>query len=395
MLLCNLLEELKLSVTIKKVASEQNHADRLTRVPKKWLMMSRETAASGIVARKLCSMEEIKKLHEKHHFGVRRTLYLTKQVYPDKNVAEEDVKRVVKECRRCLSIDPAPVQWEKGHLDVSSSWVRVACDVTHYDKKRYLTMVDCGPSRLAIWKAIATEGEDEICKEIAEVFRERGPPEELLMDNFTTNRSRQLQALCTKWDVKLTYRCAHRPSGNGIVERNHRTIKRMAARAGGDVLDMVYWYNAAPKEGANESSLPCSGIFAYRWRYPGKGQEATAQQPLMKLFRIGEQVFVKPGNAKCTTVWTTGTVTGVGSTETAVEVDGIPRHVADVRRMELEQTQAVSATQRQAEDSNETSGPAEKANVIDAVEEPPPQSERPRRATNIPRRFGYDDYHLG
>ena len=39
--------------------------------------------------------------------------------------------------------------------------------------------------------------------------------------------------------------------GNGVVERNHGTIKRMAARSNNSVLDMVHWYNTTPKYGTN------------------------------------------------------------------------------------------------------------------------------------------------
>jgi hypothetical protein len=41
-------------------------------------------------------------------------------------------------------------------------------------------------------------------------------------------------------------------------------------------------------------------------------------------------VFVKPPNARCTTSWKIGIVTGVTSTNN-VAVDGVPRHVSDVR----------------------------------------------------------------
>ena len=86
---------------------------------------------------------------------------------------------------------------------------------------------------------------------MAEIFRERGPPNELLYDNGKCFRSDKLQHLCSTWNVVVRYRCAYRPSGNGIVERNHRTIKRMAARTKGDVLDMVFYYNITPKNGTD------------------------------------------------------------------------------------------------------------------------------------------------
>ena len=39
-----------------------------------------------------------------------------------------------------------------------------------------LTMIDCGPSRFAIWKSIASETVEEISAALLSVFRDRGPP---------------------------------------------------------------------------------------------------------------------------------------------------------------------------------------------------------------------------
>ena len=47
-------------------------------------------------------------------------------------------------------------------------------------------------------------------------------------------------------------------------------------------------------------------------------------------------VFVKPSQqVRCTTRWPTGVVTGVVTT-TKVEVDGMPRHIADCRQVSTE-----------------------------------------------------------
>ena len=47
-------------------------------------------------------------------------------------------------------------------------------------------------------------------------------------------------------------------------------------------------------------------------------------------FRVGDLVFVKPSQMRCKSQWPTGRVTAILS-EQAVEVNGIPRHVADCR----------------------------------------------------------------
>ena len=49
-------------------------------------------------------------------------------------------------------------------------------------------------------------------------------------------------------------------------------------------------------------------------------------------FKVGEQVYVKPGGARCTAQWQRGVVSRVNS-GTSVDVDGIPRHIADLRHV--------------------------------------------------------------
>ena len=105
-------------------------------------------------------------------------------------------------------------------------------------------MVDCGPSRFAIWRQLRYESAVYVIAELSSVFYERGPPSELLVDNATAFHSRAFLAFASEWDIRVRYRAAHVPSGNGIVERNHRSVKVIAARKECDVPEAVYLYNA-------------------------------------------------------------------------------------------------------------------------------------------------------
>ena len=220
----DLKNEYDLVMHVELVSSAKNKADVLTRVPQVWL---KNEIQQSVVA-----------MHERHHFGMERTLHLAQQVDP--TVTRKEVEMVVAACRECKSIDPAPVRWEHGELNVKSHWQRVAADVTHFGRERYLTLVDCGPSRFAIWRRIRSEEVSIVSAIFEEIFRERGPPEELLLDNSSTFRSRQLAQVCETWNVRRVFRCALRPAGNGIIERHHRTIKRQAARSGKNPLDIVF-----------------------------------------------------------------------------------------------------------------------------------------------------------
>ena len=88
-------------------------------------------------------------------------------------------------------------------------------------------MVDCGPGRFVIWRELKGETATEICHELDELFYERGPVDELLMDNVLAFRSQELLQLMEKWGVRPFYRAAYRAVGNGIIEQSHRTIKTM------------------------------------------------------------------------------------------------------------------------------------------------------------------------
>lgn len=321
-------EEFDMRVSVTWAPSGENKADSLTRVSRKWLQQFKGNAMCAAAT----TMESVvSEVHKQHHFGVDRTLFLCKQRFPE--VTKEMVSNVVKSCHRCCSIDPAPIRWERGELEVDSEWTRLAADITHYNGACYLSIIDCGPSRFAIWRKVSDESTESLIPEITQVFRERGPPKELVLDNARTFRSQAFRSLLETWEVTPVFRCAYRPEGNSIVERHHRTIKRMAARTTGDPLDMVFWYNVTPKEGTQEKSVPSSQLYNYAWRIPGIG---VSGEPLRNSvsggWRIGGKVFVKPPSARCTTPWPVGTITDILSSQ-RVEVNGIPRHVADLREV--------------------------------------------------------------
>ena len=320
-----LVDSFSMTVSIRLVESKKNRADILTRVSKRWLQEEKEDGEVVCAA-------NVESLHAEHHFGVDKTLYLGQLVDPELTRAE--VEQCVRRCAQCQSIDPSPAHHETGTLGVSENWSRLAIDTTHFGNRCYMTVVDCGPSRYAIWRKVRSENAEDVATVLEELFRERGPVAEVLCDNSTAFRSQRLAALCRQWNVRQRFRAAYRPSGNGIVERNHRTVKRMAARGGITPLKAVFWYNLAATDVRDPSSAPSGGVFAYRWRHPAVEPKdpAPREEKDPDRYRVGDQVLVKPPGARCTTRWTTGQVTGVVSNNTVL-VDGVPRHVLDVRRL--------------------------------------------------------------
>ncbi|XP_065651146.1 uncharacterized protein LOC136079341 [Hydra vulgaris] len=146
-----LIEEYNVSVEVKLIPSKDNLADALTRVRSRWLnkltVPECRNSCMGIVATKA---ESISDIHQRTgHFGVNRMLNFVRKAIP--TATENDVRNVIKSCEPCQSIDPAPIRWEKGKLDVEGNWERLAMDITHYGTDKFLSLIDCGPSKYALW----------------------------------------------------------------------------------------------------------------------------------------------------------------------------------------------------------------------------------------------------
>ena len=153
---------------------------------------------------------------------------------------------------------------------------------------------------------------------------------EILIDNSTAFRSMKLKELCEYWRIVVVFRCAHRPQGNGIVERNHRTIKRMVARTNGAVEEMVYWYNASPRVEQRVDTIPFNWIYAYMKGLRNEN-DGRREGDYENVYKVGEIVLVRPSNGNCESNWKSGRVNAVVN-EWSVEVDGVPRHLSHVRK---------------------------------------------------------------
>ena len=327
-----LLDEYGLTVDVKFVRSENNRADVLTRVPHRWLGRLNEgqdRPVCGAVIDTL-SAERIMQIHEDTgHHGIRRTLYFSRRVCPA--VCRKDVQQVVRACQVCQSIDPAPVKWAKGELNVEEVWSRVGMDVTHVNGRHYLTLIDCGPARFAVWRQLRRQDTASIIEQLEMVFLERGAPPEILTDNDTAFRSEAFMRFAEKWAMRVRFRSAYVASGNGIAERCHRSVKRITARMGCPVAEAVYWYNVTPKDDVDPASAPANKLYSYEIRVRGVDRVLTDELgDVNSPYDVGDDVWVKPPGSRCNTKYQLGTVTKLISPHT-VEVGGMPRHVRDLR----------------------------------------------------------------
>ena len=78
-------------------------------------------------------------------------------------------------------------------------------------------------------------------------------------------------------------------------------------------------------------TVPHRSVFNYEWRHlRDTSQEINEQGPAR--IQIGEVVWVKLLNSRCTTQWGRGVITDVQSPNN-LSVDGMPRHILDLRRV--------------------------------------------------------------
>ena len=243
-------------------------------------------------------------------------------------------QQAVRQCSACQSLDPAPTKWPRGKLSVEEVWHRVGVDVTHVQGGHYLSMVDCGPSRFVIWRRLTRQDAQSMIQQLEQVFWERGAPEELLVDNYPAFRASAFSEFAKRWSIRIVFRCAHVPSGNGITERCHRTVKTIVARTGCSVMEAAYIYNVTPKDDVHAGSTPANMMYRYEVRVRGIDRDSDKIVPgvVSCRFSIGDRVWVRDPSRRCDVRSTLGTVTQVLSAQ-AVEVDGMPRHVRDLRHV--------------------------------------------------------------
>ena len=381
-LLEQIRDEYGVEIDVRLVKSAENHADGLTRVPSKWLKgcQAQSVVAAGCEA----IAEQVMAVHKEHHFGVERTRYLAERVVGCE-VKEDQVKEVVQSCHICRSVDPNPVQWEHGSLEVERVWERLAADITFVNGQPYLSVVDCGPSRFAVWSRLTNETSEAVIRCLFRLFSERGPPHELLTDNGPCFSSRVMKGFLSEWGVRQLLSAAYRHSGNGIIERNHRTVKRSVARSGKSVEMAVYWYNNSPR---CDGVVPIEEVSKYQVRIRGEAGFRSSRSSSSSQFSVGDVVFVKPPNARCTTKWRTGKVTGVVSNQ-VVEVDGTNRHVADIRLLNHDERGDDMADEQQRDtvgvDWNGMQCDDPEAGADDADDT---QGNVPRRTRQPPERYG-------
>ena len=108
-------------------------------------------------------------------------LYLVQKV--DLLIKKEEVQRMIRKCIRCQSIDLAPTIHDPGEIGTTINWRRLAINIMHCSRGAYLSMIDCRPRRLAVWREFHVEIATVVVEELEKVIHKRGPVVEVIIDN--------------------------------------------------------------------------------------------------------------------------------------------------------------------------------------------------------------------
>ena len=164
---------------IALVRSEHDRADSLTKVPQRWFDLVKKAAEPPYYESAVLPSEHDSEWISGHP-GVRQTLYFIRQV--DQTVSKASVRTIVRSASR------STMRWRNGKLGVSDTWSRVGVDITHYQGRHYLSLIDCGASRFSIWRRLRRQDAASVVSHQESLFCERGAPAEMRVDNDTAFR---------------------------------------------------------------------------------------------------------------------------------------------------------------------------------------------------------------
>ena len=299
--LAETIKEYNLVVDVVLIRSAMNKADALTWIPQWWLNSAWKRSKPlqqpcAAITHSLDS-KRIMSIHRQcRHPGIKQMLYFTRMVDPAAD--KVDVRMVVKRCEVFQLIDLAPVQWKKGQPGASNARQRLGMDFTHYGGTHLLTLINCGPTRFAVWRLIVWQDSSSVICQLSLIFFERRAPE-ILADNNPIFCSQQVkQFFLQEWGgVWLWLQCAYIPMGNDIAERIHHSIKKIAVRKQSTILEVMH---IIPKDGAFPATASADAI--YRYWGQGKGIHALQvpdNEEKRTPYTVGDIVWIKPLGSLC------------------------------------------------------------------------------------------------
>ena len=143
--------------------------------------------------------------------------------------------------------------------------------------------------------------------------------------------SQQVKQFLQEYGGGVRLRCVYVLSGNIIVERSHRSIKKIAARKRCTILEDMcwYWYHAQGRCVPGNRTCKCY-LQGYRVREKGiHALQVAVNEEKRGAYVVIDIVWIKPPDSRCTTKFKLGRVVSHHS----VEVNGVLQYIKDLRTL--------------------------------------------------------------
>ena len=119
------------------------------------------------------------------------------------------------------------------------------------------------------------------------------------------------------------------------------------------IQEAVFWYNITPRDDVSPSTAPANRIYRYEVGVKRANHATAALGPQHSSYQVGDRVWVKAPQNRCTTKFSKGEVTKIISPQ-SILVDGIPCHVKDLRLRHFvitpeEDSDSTTTSERKAE----------------------------------------------
>ena len=107
-------------------------------------------------------------------------------------------------------------------------------------------------------------------------------------------------------------------------------MKRIAIRIRSPIQEAVYWYNITPRDDVSPFTAPANRIYRYEVGVKAANHATASLGTKYSSYQVEDRVWVKAPQSRCTTKFSKSEVTKIISPQ-SILVDGIPRHVKDLR----------------------------------------------------------------
>ena len=170
----------------------------------------------------------VKEAHDASHAGINGTCALVNQYHWFRGI-KALARRVVHHCEKCLARKGRPTRKEVLAPDerprvLGERWHLDGLALPTSGKYNHLMVAVDGATKYVIIKQATGESARAATDLLMEIIRRFGRPQRIVSDKGTAFTSKAFSMACEIQGIKFSTVATGRPQGNGMVERENRTI---------------------------------------------------------------------------------------------------------------------------------------------------------------------------